>query len=267
LTLPNPIEHPLGPLTLVGYAAPEQLQPGQEMWLWLYWQARQSIEEDAVIHVGLSSGQENTAADFSLAEAAGDLTSWQPGQVRRTVYHLPTSPRLIGEKAEITIGVSAGAALEEIVLAREIELDVRSRTFTKPQMEQTLDIAFGAPPELTLLGASINVDENKSNETLPVTLFWRAESEMKANYTVFIQLLNQNDQIVAQNDQYPLNGVAPTSTWLPSEILTDPHQLALPALAAGQYRLIVGMYDAATGRRLPVNNGQDYVELVPLTIQ
>jgi hypothetical protein len=119
---------------------------------------------------------------------------------------------------------------------------------------------------LTLLGRDINIEAIRPGGVLPVTLYWRANAEMKINYTTFIQLLDQQERVVAQVDQYPLDGAAPTSTWLPSEILTDHYQLLLPDLPAGEYRLIVGLYNAATGQRLPAEGGSDFVELDRISI-
>ncbi|MCB0197676.1 MAG: hypothetical protein KDJ65_37370, partial [Anaerolineae bacterium] len=92
--------------------------------------------------------------------------------------------------------------------------------------------------------------------------------EMATNYTVFIQLLDQTGQVVAQVDQQPLNGTAPTTTWLPDEILTDSYTLTPSApLPAGDYQLIAGFYNAATGERLPVDSGGDFVVLGQLPVQ
>lgn len=91
---------------------------------------------------------------------------------------------------------------------------------------------------------------------------------MAANYTVFVQLLNNAGQVVAQIDLPPLAGAAPTTTWLPGEILTDPYSLSLPPdLSPGRYRLITGLYDPASGARLPVSSGGDFVELGQVTVE
>jgi hypothetical protein len=91
---------------------------------------------------------------------------------------------------------------------------------------------------------------------------------MKTSYTVFVQLLNSAGQVVAQVDAQPLAGAAPTTTWLPGEILTDPYTLTLPPeLPPGDYRLITGLYNAANGERLSVATGGNFVELSPLTVK
>ena len=67
---------------------------------------------------------------------------------------------------------------------------------------------------------------------------------------------------------YYVAGAAPTTTWLPGEILTDPYTLQLPPnLPPGVYRFIAGMYNATTGQRLPVSTGGDFVELPGITVE
>jgi hypothetical protein len=99
-------------------------------------------------------------------------------------------------------------------------------------------------------------------------LYWQATAEMTAEYTVFVQILNPAGQVIAQIDQPPLAGAAPTTTWLPGEILVDGYNLHLPAnLPPGQYRLITGLYHPATGQRLSTDSNLDFVDLTPVTVE
>jgi hypothetical protein len=72
------------------------------------------------------------------------------------------------------------------------------------------------------------------------------------DYTIFVQLLNAQDQLITSWDAQPLSGQYPTSRWQTGEIVVDEFALPLPEeLPSGQYRLVAGMYDLATGQRLP----------------
>jgi hypothetical protein len=76
---------------------------------------------------------------------------------------------------------------------------------------------------------------------------------MSEDYTVFIQLLNEQDQIVKQIDSWPVQGTFPTSQWQPGEAVDDAYVLDLPSdLPPGHYQLQAGWYLLATARRLPV---------------
>ncbi len=91
---------------------------------------------------------------------------------------------------------------------------------------------------------------------LQLQLNWQAERTPDADYTVFVQLLDERDQVIAQHDAPPVSGDRPTSGWQPGEQVSDKHGLLVPAgTAPGDYRLIAGMYDPQSGKRLPVDGG------------
>ncbi|HID86044.1 MAG TPA: hypothetical protein EYP55_01535 [Anaerolineae bacterium] len=93
---------------------------------------------------------------------------------------------------------------------------------------------------------------------LRLTLYWQAQKEMEASYKVFTHLLDENSRLWGQKDDIPCKGRHPTTEWLPGEVVVDEYEIAVkPDAPSGEYVLEVGMYDAATGERLPVYiNGQ-----------
>jgi mannosyltransferase len=273
LAIPHPLQQSLGDLTLVGYTAPEAIRPGEELWLWLYWQAGagRSPEPGSAIRLKLASGEEAASIDFPLTDSVGPLDGWRPGQVRRAIYHLPTSPRLTGKQAEIGVALlSAQGQVEGQTAVAQVGLAQRPRQFEVPPISHKMDIALGDPALLKLIGYHLPALTVAPGQALPVTLYWQAKATMDINYTVFVQLLNSSGQVSAQRDLQPQAGAAPTVTWLPGEILTDAYTLSLSSdLSPGDYRLIAGMYNAASGERLPVSSpaGGDFVDLGTVTIR
>jgi hypothetical protein len=90
-----------------------------------------------------------------------------------------------------------------------------------------------------------------------VSLTWRALEMPAENYTVFVHLIDESQRVWAQHDGEPVGGSRSTSSWHPGEEVTDHHGLALPSdFPPGEYRLAVGLYDAATGERLPVDTAE-----------
>ncbi len=278
LSVPNYDPRSLNNLTLVGYAAPEKIQPGQEMWLWLYWQAPYPFgvtnggpepELNPILRLSVVGEHEMSMIEQPLTDSVGPLDSWQPGQVRRAIYHLPTSPRLQGRQVIPNVGLAntAGQVEAQINLA-PVKLEVRARQFELPSVSQPIDVTFGDPAQLKLIGYDLRAANAAPGESISLTLYWQAEAEMALNYTVYVQLLNSTGQVVAQVDLQPQAGTAPTTTWLPGEILTDSYTLFLSnELPSGHYRLITGLYDAATGQRLPLSAGGDSLELPGITIK
>jgi uncharacterized membrane protein len=105
-----------------------------------------------------------------------------------------------------------------------------------------------------------------SREPFLLQLTWQTNQTLMSRYTVFVQVLDANGVLVGQRDSEPMNGSAPTTDWTPDAPITDRHALWLNNLPSGDYTVIVGMYDAATGQRLAADSG-DYVTVTSLTIQ
>jgi hypothetical protein len=92
-----------------------------------------------------------------------------------------------------------------------------------------------------------------AGETLPLTLTWETLGTFEADYTVFVHLVGESGQPLAQADGPPLSGVYPTRFWDVGERLADPYLVEVPAgVPPGDYELRVGMYLLATGDRLPL---------------
>jgi hypothetical protein len=98
-----------------------------------------------------------------------------------------------------------------------------------------------------LLGIRAATEPVQAGSVVPVTIGWLARQPVETSYTGFVHLVNQDDQIVAQDDHVPQQGHRPTNTWLSGEVVEDDYELRLPAdLAPGRYRLVVGLYDASS---------------------
>jgi len=93
-------------------------------------------------------------------------------------------------------------------------------------------------------------------ETFTVTLVWRAETAIDADYIVFVHLMDQGGTLVAQADHPPLDGAYRTSFWAPGDVVRDFYYLAVgDAVPPCACTLLVGMYDPRTGNRLPAYDG------------
>src|SRR5690606_13303833 len=120
-----------------------------------------------------------------------------------------------------------------------------------PPLDVSLNTRLG--DVVTLAGASWQPAILSPGGNLDVTLVWRSEAETATSYQVFLHLLGPEGTVISQSDGEPAGWTRPTSGWLPGEIIVDERRLALPAeLAAGEYTLLAGMYDAETGARLPL---------------
>lgn len=146
---------------------------------------------------------------------------------------------------------------------------VPERTPAAP--DQVLDILLQNPEsgdKVTLLGYSLLNDQLAAGDIAQITLFWQADRTPAQRYTVFLHVLDGGNHIVGQRDAEPGGGARLTTLWEPGQIIVDNHGLPIhPATAPGEYRVEVGMYNAATGQRLTTPDGASQVWLQPLVVE
>ncbi|NKQ35121.1 MAG: hypothetical protein HF973_05830 [Chloroflexi bacterium] len=150
--------------------------------------------------------------------------------------------------------------LPDGVTLETITVTAPPRVFEPPQMDTAVNETFYEDGRAlaTLTGYTIS---NLQSPNLPIslTLLWKAENETAVSYRVFVHLLDENGQIIAQDDAEPANWNRPTTGWTAGEYILDEHTLTLPAeLRDGPFTLRIGLYDPATGERLPTAEGDVY---------
>lgn len=121
----------------------------------------------------------------------------------------------------------------------------------RPQVEPA--VTFG--DAVNLVG--YDADYAGEQRMLTLRLYWQADSLPAQEYSLFVHVAPLDDrQPVAQWDGPPAMPTRPTYSWdTPAEtIIGDPIVITLPAdLPAGEYRVLLGLYNYHTGQRLPVN--------------
>ena len=123
-----------------------------------------------------------------------------------------------------------------------------------------LDVNFGEV--MKLLGYDLPVTSTQypipntlmPGDSLTITLYWQSLAGMNQDYAVFIHLLDENDLILAQRNTFPGLGSFPTTLWQVGDAIADTYTLVLPetTYAPSSAQLEVGLFDFATGERLPV---------------
>jgi len=145
--------------------------------------------------------------------------------------------------------------------------NVRFVTYSLPQAQTPLQpLAVSFVPLADLTGLAQSAGAVASGDVLEITLRWQVTTATPLRYKVFLQLLDDQNQVWAQRDAEPVGESRPTSSWQVGETITDRHGLLIPpGTPPGRYRLIAGLYDAASGARLrtPV---ADFVDLGALEV-
>ena len=138
-----------------------------------------------------------------------------------------------------------------------------------------LTVTIGHPQAVTfqngirLLGYDVEPPAARPGQPIHLRLYWQTTRPVDQSWTVFTHLLDAQSQVRAQQDGLPVGATRPTTTWAPDETIVDPHDLVVqPDAAPGADQLEIGLYDAATGRRLTTADGQDRVLLdSPFAVQ
>jgi hypothetical protein len=110
-------------------------------------------------------------------------------------------------------------------------------------------------------GQAVDRLEVVPGESIALTLYWRADTALAEDYTVFTHLLDPTGWLRGQRDNPPRGGSLPTSAWTPGTLVVDQYRIALAADApSGDYAIEVGMYRPDSGVRLRVAGTDGDVE-------
>jgi 4-amino-4-deoxy-L-arabinose transferase-like glycosyltransferase len=114
-----------------------------------------------------------------------------------------------------------------------------------PPVGEARTAAFG--PDIRLRGYDAT-GAPQAGRTWKLRLLWEVRAAPQANYVLFAHLLGPDGRRLAHVD-LPL----PSSQWRPGHYQATELPLTIPADAPpGELRLAIGLYDAASGQRLPL---------------
>jgi hypothetical protein len=229
----------------------------------VYWQAGAPDGGDYVSFARLLGRDHELAGGINRRPACGMVPTdwWQPGQVWRDPYRVPVAEDARApSRLRVEVGLynpQAGETLDAVQVG-ESKL---APPASSPNVESPLitELADG----ITLRGYNLVPEQVSAGETITLTLHWEVRQAPSTDYQIFVHLLGDAPQPVAQGDGPPLTGDYPTSMWAAGETFADPRPLSLPGdLPTGEYRLLVGMYQLEMLRRLPRVDGEgDSVEI------
>lgn len=141
------------------------------------------------------------------------------------------------------------------------------------QPQETADIQFmpssATSPAMALIGYSIQKPTAHPGDTIHVTLFWKSLSVMDRNWSVFVHLQDSADLIQAQRDTYPGMGLLATQDLKAGYSWADEYAIPISASAYSpeQLRVIVGVYDLASGQRMTIPGGADSATLGKISLE
>jgi hypothetical protein len=243
-------------LRLLGYDLPSAtVSAGQSGVLTLYWQAMLVPDADYIVSLRLRDGQfywwrhDDRPAAYNFP-----TIYWRPGQVVTGDVHFTVPPGTPPGRYDLELGVygqGQGSDLNVLTngdVATGTAQSIARITVTRPPTPPTvqslgiphpIDAALG--DGLRLLGTGVSAVQVARGAPVEVDLWWRADRGGLPSYQVRLHLSSAGyDRVI--DDQAPVGGRYPTSSWTNGEIVVDRHRLTIPTDApAGDHQLYLEM--------------------------
>lgn len=206
-----------------------------------FWEVATPLTATLAARIGLG------AEAVTLTLPPGDVAQWQPGDRFVAQFSLPIACRALAVDAPlvVTLTTSPDVASWHGPPAR---IDV-ARVFEVPaNLRSAPENDFGFAQ---LRGYRLEPERVEAGQPFTLTLIWQTHAITDAPYTAFVHVTAPDAPapLAAQHDAWPAQGARATFTWIPGEVIADPHPL--PGLPGGTYALRVGIY-GADGVRVPL---------------
>jgi hypothetical protein len=281
--VPHPLDAQIGELIhLLGYDAPARIRPGASFPFTLYWRTDGDTVTDFPAFVQVLDIDGKVVAQLGYPgmqfEGLFPTSLWVPGRTvtdRRVlvvpanlkpgVYHWAAGMYRYPDRERLPVMTESGPAEDNVTVFGEFTVpmdlpDIRPRYASA--------LTFGS--SIRLLGYDLNAVDSHGNivaradeaepprlavqpgQVLDLKLYWQALTAPVTDYKVFVHIVDADGNVVSQQDQFPDAWRYPTRVWEVGERVADDHLLSPDKLAAGVYRIRVGLYKPESGERLPI---------------
>jgi len=256
LPIAHRIEVELDGIDFLGYTMPDKSiwVPGDDIPLSLFWRVRKAPGVDLTAFVQLLQGKKMVAGWEGPPAPSFPASRWQAGYLLHQQVKLHIPPTLKDGRYRLIVGLYRNTdrrrlrshgllGSRDYIGLRQIRLKGRKHRFEPYTPAISLNSCFDGLA--CLQGYTLRRDGNQ----VSLKLYWKVTGTANTRYTVFVHVLDPGGRLIAAFDGEPAGGKLPTTTWLPGEYIEDAHDFRLPP---GAKKIAIGLYDQATGRRLPV---------------
>ncbi len=265
---PTQIAHPVsgtfgGQAQLLGYELrPARVESGGECHVTLYWRALAEMGESYNVYLRLADEEGHLWGQVDRLPVMGYWATdrWQPGTFVVDEYDLEVLPGTPPGEYVLRAGLysfQTGRTLEAVGeagrgpdLALGRVLVVRPKVFPRTDdlaMQHALEQKMG--DEIVLLGHDFEGGEVQPGEVLAPVLYWRAEVDVKGDYTVALRLLDGSGRVWAEKLNRPRY---PTTAWQKGEIVRDRQKMAVSGrVPGGDYQLAVALLKVPSTLEVP----------------
>jgi hypothetical protein len=250
---------------------PERPKPGETIQLTLFWRLAHPLDDaddlDVFVQLAPRDPEKRVASiDTLLGTTRYPTSIWRSEETIRQRFLLPVpqdapTPALYWFNVGVynaPLNTPLSATLAEQPLPENMlrlgPLTIISST--QVRSEPVFVTRKDFDDAIRLYGYDLMLSQQDETK-LQLTLYWQALGRPVMDWTVFIHLLDQDGQLVAQHDAPPVAGNYPTSWWQPGDQVLDVYTLVPEEQRdLSGYILKVGLYNPLDGRRAVVVDGQ-----------
>jgi len=226
----------------------ETAHPGDVVWLTLYWRADAAPPAPPELVLEVFGRDVDRIANLHSYHGRGlfPATLWPVGAI-------------VADRFAVRVDADAAAPVLARVFARVDggEPGVEVATFSvvphePPPAPDAWQALLG--DHIALVSAEIVPAQVRPGAVVRIDVRWYVpRGRPQQDYTTLIHLGQPDRPPLSTGDSPPLGGSYPTRAWANGETIDDNYRLVIPAdLPAGRYPVWIGMYDPASGARLPV---------------
>ncbi len=258
--LPRP-DHPADiqgdGVAFLGYERGEgPFLPGDDIPVDLYWRSYGPLAPERYVFLQLLDDGGQMIAGMEGPPIPWLPTNQWPEAVLRSQQKLRVPAELPAGEYDLIAGLFDPASGQRIAWAGKdalglgrVTIEARPHDFQPPNPQHPLDLTLQGGHKLA--GYDL-IARAEPGAPINLILYWRPAGPTDIHYSVFVHLIDQDGDILAQDDREPADGDHPTTSWVAGETIADAHAFPFPNTAVeGPFGLEVGLYDPLTGRRLP----------------
>ncbi len=201
----------------------------------------------------LSSDRKKYVVAESALSAPYPTSHWRRAEVVGAAYRFRVPAVAPAGDYPLMVNVldpDTGESVGPAITLAKVTVKAQERNFELPT--GVTPVSAFLNDEIELVGYKLLDQTVTPEDTFGLKLYWRSLRPAASNYTVFVHAVGPDQVIRGQWDSPPAQGIAPTSGWLPGEVVEDHFEVPLAKDAPPwKYDIFVGMYDPLTGQRLP----------------
>tara|TARA_B100002003_G_C13906975_1_gene441568 strand:- start:98 stop:760 length:663 start_codon:yes stop_codon:yes gene_type:complete len=192
---------------------------------------------------------------------------WKSGEIVRDQYiaRIPADLPSGQYSWYVKLVSPEGHVFGEYEYTNSLRVNVPERLFDKPNNITIIDVELGNVA--TLSGYNINNQSFSDSGILKIKLVWEATANIPEAFHVFVHIIDESGNLIAQSDGEPAGWTRPTTGWLPGEYVVDSHEIILPTdMEPGSYNIYTGLYNNKNYQRLISDEFIDgYVKITEFT--